>query len=241
MAVRFEATGDRLERTTNIPPAGFTFMCWAYHVASFGDANAWQNIFHRGDTSTTEHYMATNIGVLTINGGGTGSTLTTTTWYHLAIYMADGTQLLYLNGVVDINTTAAVSGTINRFSFGASSWWTDQVWRGRLAAIKVWRAQLTQEEIINEARCYMPLRTTNIDTFLPCVGPTVAQNVVDMSGNGYDMTAVGAATIEDGPPIPWRLGRRRRLPLAMTDLATPVIGMPRAQVVLQAVHRASVY
>lgn len=214
MAVRFDATGDYLTRSTNLPAVSlFTIMGWVYISV---------------DKDTYGAFWAYSAGLYGfycgVGGDGvtfvihppagspetTGNALTVAKWYHIA-QVVSGTGAnqhnAYVNGVLALTgTSAVVSGSLIRL--GNTAWGGDYL-NGRLAAIKIYSAALTVGEISNEMGFYRPLRTTNLNSWLPMIHPTTASNVTDQSGNAYDFTGAGALTVEDGPPIAWAPRRQR--------------------------------
>ncbi len=82
-------------------------------------------------------------------------------------------------------------------------------WDGSFDNLKVWEALLTDDEIENESRFYVPQRTANLFMWNPLL---VGDEWQDMSGNGRDLVEAGTMVADqDGPPIPWAPARHRLL------------------------------
>jgi hypothetical protein len=76
---------------------------------------------------------------------------------------------------------------------------------GRIAAVKLWHIELTQEQIAAEMRQYKPIRLANLDGFYPLLD--VGNGTQDFSGFATsNLTSNGTLATEDGPPIPWDAG-----------------------------------
>lgn len=211
MGARFtNVAGAAWRRTTNVPTiTNFTAMAWVYLGA---DLNTYSNMLTIGTDVVVDFYQLGSGADGTIlnlwNGAShfTGSqAFTIGSWGHIAMTVAgtgNGQYLGYLNGVLDITADGNSSNTAGRFDIGDND---NGGFDGRIAAVKVYSgAVLTADEIKNEMRYYIPRRTANLNTWLPCVHPTAAGNLVDFSGNAFNMTLIGTApTVEDGPPIAW--------------------------------------
>lgn len=206
-AVRVDATGDRLNRTTSLPTYNAcTIMAWFKLSA---DRNKFST-FMQLDSAVTKMIVGTTADGTTLsifNGVGTvtGSALTVGTWYHIAM-VCDGIGgadfLCYLNGVENM-TGGGVTGTSTDLIFcqsddGAADEWID----GCIAAAKVYDAILTPAEIANEMRSYRPLRTAGLNAWYPCV--SIAADEIDFSGGGRNLTIGGTLATEQGPPIAWK-------------------------------------
>lgn len=123
------------------------------------------------------------------------------TWYRFAITVGAGTTALYVGtGAAALTKASAVqsqSTNPNRLCLGTSLYndWFD----GRLAAVKVYNATLTDDEVDLELGQYVPRRLADLVAWYPLVN-----DVRDYSGQGRDQAAgATATTVEDGPPIPW--------------------------------------
>jgi len=207
MAVRGDAIGDMLVRTTNKPTNNsFTMMGWFIgfdfattrgHLLTYeADAGAPKRLRVETDSSLNMYGGAGSVG---------GSTLSTSVWFHATMTYNGTTALAYLNAVQDISIAngTAPQGAIyvgNDDEIGDDQWLN-----GRWAAIKLWSAVLNAAEIANEMRQYLPIRTANLNTFSPCLAASGAG--IDYSGNGFNWSIGGTLTTEDGPPIPWSTNR----------------------------------
>lgn len=210
MSIRLSGTGQYYRRNTNLPTStGFTSMWWAR--ANAGDSC----MFVYGDLDANPQY---NVGFSGLQLGlysGTftgGSTLSTGTWYHIALTV-NGTSganaLVYLNGVLDASGTAV---TITSSTIRHGSDYSSGAFNGNLYAIKTYSAILTAAEIQQEMRQVMPVRTANLNDWRPFFS---AADFADYSGAANTTTTVGTPTTEDlTPPIPWRAARPARVYIA---------------------------
>lgn len=241
MAVRFDATTDLLSRTTNLPSAtAHTLMAWAYAVTipgsgqlgavlSIGVAPISGNFYGIG-------FSNNRLGIYNANGGAvnaTGATgVATATWYHITQTVAGtgANQMIgYLNGVQELTTTSAASFTATTLFVGHTA--GDDTLNGRVAAVKIYGAVLTAEEIKAEMRTYLPLRLTNLLSWHPLLLHT------DTAQYGTTWTTGGTLTTEVGPPIAWTRPAVRGYPWSAAVVAP---GFWRPPVIItQAVRHAT--
>lgn len=237
MAIRQDATGESLTRTANLPSAtSATLMGW-FKIST--DRNTYTAMMAFGPSSPGNYYaVMTDVDGTTMalwNGGTfpTGTNLTAGTWYHLAMTVngaGGGTLLSYVNGVQDISSSTIGGLTLATIYFGND---VDGDWlNGCYAAIKVYDAVLTADEIKQEMKTYLPVRVTNLNWFWPGILHT---DTSDYGGNGRNATVNGTLATEDGPPIAWGSGGAF-FPYAAAAAAT--VTPPRLIVVNQAAQRA---
>lgn len=208
MSVRFDASGDSLGRTTNLPPiASFTMMGWFYISV---DRAALSTFLAFGPATLSNYYQAYITGARNFrlyNGPGGNvagaSTLSVGQWYHIAMTVSGtgASQFLgYVNGVLDATHSGQASLTAGKLWVGNDN---DTEWlNGRAAAIKVWDTALTAAEIQQEMHTLRPQRLADLNAYYP-VFPGSGERVRDYSGNGRDWTEAGTLADEDPPPVGW--------------------------------------
>jgi len=207
MAARFDASTDPYTATTGLPAGtAWTATCWAYITT---DRNAFS-----GALGITNSGVTDGIAIETAVDGTTWGAFDATTsvgafaasvgaWSQLAVAV-NGTSVTFY-GAAAGSALTATSGTLTgggvtpgRIDIGDDCFggWLN----GRVAAVKLWAATLTQAEIEHELGQYAPRRTANLTRW----HPFLVAETVDYSGAGNSLTAGGTATAaEDGPPIPW--------------------------------------
>lgn len=213
MGRNFNGSTDILSRSSGNPTiTSFTMMAWVRFTSfpgwalplSLGQSGGGGTYYAMGTTATT----GPNNLVLTHPGGQvTTTTPSTATWYHLAMTVAGtgASQFLGYRDGVNVLTHSGNATPTNAYMGIGNNTDSDYL-NGDMCAVKVYNAVLTAAEILQEMRQIAPVRTANINTWLPLVdgSPTV-----DYSGVGGNMTSGGTVTATDNPPIPWRCGRRR--------------------------------
>jgi Concanavalin A-like lectin/glucanases superfamily len=213
MASLCNASGEYYSRTTSLPDMyNCTLMCWWYLEAAAGVQAAFQfgNIAGDLDWELGVHGAGFLVLYLWRASGGTsvdGSTLTTGTWYHMALTSTTaGTNSTkaYLNGVLDAQLTPSAGQANSELQFPGN---VTASTNSRIASVKIWDSVLTATEIQQEMRQYLPVRTANLHGFWPLL--STGDDEIDFSGAAKTMTVNGTPTTVDGPPIPWKLGRRR--------------------------------
>ena len=135
-------------------------------------------------------------------------TLSVNTWYHFGIIGDTGPSQPWINFLgltfgtpyrIEHDTSADLAYTpqpvalLNRLD--PAIYWTE----GRIAAYKHWTARLTEAELGAERQTYLPVRTANLWTCLPCLDVGALR---DTSTARHDWSATGLTTAS-GPPIAW--------------------------------------
>lgn len=140
-----------------------------------------------------------------------GTNLIANTWYGVSIirdtvpatnthdYRIYDTSMNIFNSR-NVNSNNIIGADLR---FGTSQSFSADFINGRIAALKIWSAVLSQAELENELNYFMPLRTANIFSITPFFD--VDTDTIDWSGNGNLWTRNGVITYEDSPPIKWSI------------------------------------
>ncbi|MGW4641797.1 LamG-like jellyroll fold domain-containing protein [Sphaerisporangium sp. NPDC004334] len=235
MAVRFSSTGQEYTKTLTWGAiTQYSVTCWVKistdtnDIAGIwslddGNSSGFGNTYLRTDTDgTTLQFRDSNAG--TVQGA---RAITVGTWYYVGISVngANGTMLTRAAGdtsfTVSTWTNGSSSVTATNLRIGKPVYDNRQL-NGCIAALKIWGATLSQSELEAEAFQYMPARATSAPDELRAWYPFVRAETTDYGGGGRTLSGGTGATTEDGPPIAWRLGRRKaRIPVAIPAEATP--------------------
>lgn len=211
MAVRFDATGDWLTRSSGALldyNAAYTMMGWFYVTTDLNTYSVCMALAN-GGTYTRYDLLSTDADGVTLRvgdevGGNTGTALSTGTWYHLAMVRTSVTQLLgYLNGTLDITRNhASVAGAtaVGLMEVGNTGGGAGNQFDGRVMAIKYWSRALTGDEVRAEMNALRPLDTTSIYGWWP-VFPGSGERTRDYGGAGLNWTENGTLTDEDPAPV----------------------------------------
>lgn len=214
MAIRIDASGDVLRRTTGLPSDTlFTIAGWARLVS---DKTGYYRYFAGiEDAVSSSGYFKiigwTALDSFEIAANGASASFSTSPsngqWFYFAI-SCNGTGTGNFKGywiTADGATVYTASSTPAAFTeavleIGNDSW--DEWNNMRFAAIKVWDAALTQDEIRQEQFTILPKRTADLHAWWPMF-PGSGERARDYSGNGKDLTEVGTLSDEDPPPVTW--------------------------------------
>ena len=121
-------------------------------------------------------------------------TINNNQWYAVTWTWDGTTDRLYINGVLEISTTAINTGSRLTIDLGRiSSSLSDIV---NFDGLKIWQAVLTPEEIRNEIHSIKPKRWQDLWAWLPCNNGAAIG--ADYSGNGRSFTQTGTV-IETSP------------------------------------------
>lgn len=208
MAPRFDASADRLERTTDLPTiTSFTYMAWIYISV---DRNAYSCFLSYGsDDSGAYYYIGTRgdgITLITWNGNSEeiGTGLSVGTWVHICMTVAGtgvGDFLGYLNGALDITSDGRAANPSETLQIANDR--SNEFLNGRAFAVKCWSgAALTADEIRREMWSIVPQRYANLYEWWPLF-PGSAERLRGYSGNGRDWIEGGTLVDEDSAPVPW--------------------------------------
>ncbi len=219
MAIRFDGSTGAIYRTSSLVnlDANYTVCFWMYVVGHPG-AEDRSMLWHQNpggptsiDALTINEVSASDsrLNIYTLDGAGgfaetDGATsLSLNTWYHIGlIRSANNSRIAYINAVQQVNHTTSLSGrsASATMDMGVTVAATGDWYNGRMAAIKIWTAALSVAELANEMYYVIPMRTTNLNQWHPCM-PGSSERLADYSGGGRNWTALGTLTDEDGPPI----------------------------------------
>lgn len=216
MAISLDGAGWYSRTSFFATTDALTMMCWAYPT-TLPTAGVYHNLLGNhaaagfGVGISIFHTVGSakwNLG--TNSSDAPGSAATADTWAHLACTRNGTSKLLFLNGAQDALLTD--SDTVQTTFYAGVDDGVDSgsEWIGRLAAIKIWKAALSEAEIANEMRQILPFRTENLAAFYPLTAG-LSDDEVDFSGLAQTLTVAGSGhAAADGPPVPWKLGWRRR-------------------------------
>lgn len=220
MAIRIDASGDYLKRTTSLPNTNsgkFTQAGWVYIHSVRSSVYQYFMGTENADASATAYlvlgYNDSGLFVLSKNGAADisfASNPPTGEWVFFVVQF-DGTGSLgtaetygkfrtMTGNWVTVSHTAVNQFTTARLDYGNDSWdeWCDV----SLGPVKIWDELLTEAELENEMFSIIPKRTENLHLWSPTLDGSSERNK-DYSGNGRDWTEGGTLTETSPPPISW--------------------------------------
>jgi len=217
MSVASNSSGA-YERSTGIPSSSsFTACFWFRWTAASLSGNFFQTAFAIDNTSGASYMQFGSIGgtgtqINLYCGAGTGSTVIVdpgTAWYFYAVKGtgSSASTAYYRASTANALTSVAAGGanTPNRvYVLTDSNTPNQRADIGEIYAVKIWDAQLSDQEILAESYFVAPQRRANINSFYPFF----KSGTVDEGGNAYTLTALGTPIDSNNvPPI-----RTRRAP-----------------------------
>ena len=237
MAIRFDAASDRLLATANLlsNEGPYSWGGDIYWVSASGSDEA-LFVLNNDVTETTDSrdhiYIKNSDSTLRVfigngSGGygfGTGSTLSTGTWYNIFVVRASATDIrVYLNGTLDITVTNDMSGrsSFTRQEIGGFTSTDLARFNGRVQNIlSLDGIELSAAEVMSQSKRFYPIRLgTSTNRWTPAV-QTGTDRSADWIGK-YSWTVSGTLTDEEGQPKAWGSGQRRHY-IPPTVTATPV-------------------
>lgn len=206
-AVRFDASGDYLRKTTSLLDynSAYTFCFWVYLASNTGSGYQALLTISAGGSAYDELFIdGSRVLSLEVGNGSstkvTGATLALSTWYHVTVVRESNASIkVYLDGssTPTITNTLSVSGRTAAsnlsFSTNAFSEWAD----ARIAYARAWASALTTTELAAEKNSATAVKAS------PWAVWSLQTNGTDSSGNSRDLTAGGTLTYsEAGPDLP---------------------------------------
>lgn len=224
MAVRLDASTDRLLRTSNIPSydANYSVLFWFY-FPSRPSSGTYATIFAIDDNNDDADFITiygSSASDTRLNLGGidtntffeqTGTTnLSPNTWYCCGLRRtATNSRIAYIGTLTsplaqEINFTGNLTArtTASRMEFGAIFSSNLDPYDGRVDKIKIWSVARTVSELTQEQYSILPVFTDNLVIWSPTF-PGSGERKLDYSGNGYNWTEGGTLTDEDPAPVSW--------------------------------------
>ena len=209
MAFVVNASGEGASRTASLPSSSAFTACGWVKTTERASANqfiftiedgvsSWMSLGY-GNSASTVLQIDSDAGTPDVGGGaynGHG------VWMFWALRRGGGGTLYaraFRLGTDSVFATASVaesSFTPTAMYVGTDSLnnWSDS----KHAAVKVWDAELTDDELYLEMWSYRPRRWASLHLWTPLFGA-----LTDYSGAGKAWTSMGTASYDDGPPIGW--------------------------------------
>lgn len=229
MAVRFDASGDRLSRTANLPnvTTGPFTICGRARIVSDQGAAVWQpmlELFHStnsdfpvelawndGDTAEMTIASYENGSGATNQAAFASRPATGTDFFWAVVLEGSGTNQLTAywsaydsDTFVSASTTLANGGTGQTVNTLVLHGFTDGTYLdSRGEGIALWDRALTIEELRTQKWSLFPVNPASINFYWPL---TDASDTRDWSGNSRSPTVGGTLTTEAGPPVDDILG-----------------------------------
>jgi hypothetical protein len=129
-------------------------------------------------------FRSDNLSTTIISGA---TTLSTATWYHVAVTYDGAKVTLYLNGMIDGSAAATGAITDNGINASIGAFSTNSLFfNGKIDDVRVFNRALSQTEIFQLSNWYSPPVV-----WLKMDENTGTTTTYDSSGNGYDATLAG--------------------------------------------------
>lgn len=210
MAIRVTAASSQyLGRTASVPNWSAYAILFSVYLDSDTNDNSAFCVLNSSLGAAEYDRIGVNSDGVTLQlsceaGSTTGAALTVGQWYQVAIVRASATDLrMYVDGAQAGSTiTASVAGrgACTEMRFG--SWFGSyQFLDGRVEDIKILESAPGADEIADRQSVVQALGDEW--AWIPAVDDTLANALLDYSGNGRALTAYATPTIADGAPTAW--------------------------------------
>lgn len=213
MAVRCDAVGDYLHRTTDLPDneANYTWMVLVNRNAlvqydcamSIGDTSTSMDSFHLSWSSPDDCALFIEPGS---DGPSVAYTFGFGVWKWVVmrrssttncvgrVYGLDGAQLATCTSTVSVAGRAAVTA----MRLGSNVLYGDRL-NGKFCGSKFWTRSLSDAEIVTETSQLRPVSTDSLYEFWPILIGERTRGIY----NNRNFTEAGTLTDEDGPFVPF--------------------------------------
>lgn len=194
--------------------AAYTVMAWVYFPALWAGNNRVIVLTNSDGAWTDEDALLVNSSgawstFAYVFGGGstvTGSSPSTSTWYHVALVRTSTSNAyVYVNGVLDITNTANISGRgwDSSRQFGLGTYLNNPTNNSadvRIRHCKAWTRALAAAEVLSEMRQGAPTDATSLYGYWPFHAGAGRSD--DWSGRGQHFTETNTPTDEAGNNVP---------------------------------------
>lgn len=204
---------EQVRITTVLPdPTIFTVMFWAKFN---GPTATFKPLWYRYNNSGEPymfwgtnnaaghvHYFDFDVNNTVALANGSGTSLTGGVWYHFALVFNAGTATVFLNGVQDIQASqgAAPNSFANdMMMFGHNDDTDAESGQCSMCAIKVWDNLALTVDQVQAEMWFTRARLRNqlwLELPMEC-----ASDIIDRSGHGTLVSALGFITHPDAPPL----------------------------------------
>jgi hypothetical protein len=213
----------KLTRTANLPAASaYTVALWFYLPSFSGIFRAliWLYSSDYGNTTGAANLIEVlqTGGALNLSTTIAGNNNETNTaapsgafqvGWHYIVLKSNGTTIsaqdFRPDGVLETVTQSYRAFTPANLTIGSAGFSNEQA-GGFIAAIKCWNAHLTDDELRQERLSWRPIRTADLNFWVPALANGDTNSIIDYSGNGRNLSIVAGTaspTYGDGPPISW--------------------------------------
>ena len=197
-AVDFDGTNDLLSLTNNVTLSGdFTIEFWANLDPNI--TNADQPL---GNLATNQNINFFNNNVRLFIGTNVivaNSVTTANQWRHYAFVREGNTMKLFIDGVLDQSLTTTWTGNFSVSTLGTALTGTGYL-EGQLDDIRLWNIARTNTEIADFYDKSIAPTINGLEAYWNFNEEDDAQQIPDLTGNGYDANLGSSAAVETNDP-----------------------------------------
>lgn len=215
MAVRLDTSTKSLSRTTNLPsPTNFSAAGWfTQRGTQSGTGTVLFGILASGGSAYNYiGYSGSNIVVVTAAGTTTvGAAPASGTPFFFAVTCSGtgaGTLIGYFKtrGAASFTTASRAGTTFTAASLTFSNSTFGLYANGDFGPLYIYDTVLTADQLLGLSPLIRPTILTSVNSWFPTMRTTLADSVLDYSGNGRTLSSAGAPVTADNPPISWGKG-----------------------------------
>ena len=211
MAVLLDTSAKALYRTTNLPSAtAFTICGWFTQRGTQGSSNLLAALLNVGPTAyNLIGYSGSNIVITTAAGSTTVATApasgTPFFWALTCSGTGAGSLIGYyaLRNALSLTSASRAGTTFTPSEMDFSNTVFGYYLNGDIGPIYCYDAVLTADQLLAQSKIIRPLFSSNLNSWFPMMRLSLADNVLDYSGNGRSLSSSGSPSVADNPPISW--------------------------------------
>ncbi len=211
MAVLLDTSAKALYRTTNLPSAtAFTICGWFTQRGTQGSSNLLAALLNVGPTAyNLIGYSGSNIVITTAAGSTTVAAApasgTPFFWALTCSGTGAGSLIGYyaLRDALSLTSASQAGTTFTPSEMDFSNTVFGYYLNGDIGPIYCYDAVLTADQLLAQSKIIRPLFSSNLNSWFPMMRLSLADNVLDYSGNGRSLSSSGSPSVADNPPISW--------------------------------------
>lgn len=221
MAIRFDASGDFLRRTTVLPsPIKIAACGWAVRKVDTGTFACVFAVEDSTSGATNQLMLVTDAdgdSLKLYSNGFSGTTLVSLKndqWFRWALSIngaGAGLGVAYfapLGAGYWINSGIVTSATFTSANLELGNSSSSDSFNGSLLGVKVWDRPMSAADLWQETRQILPIQWHALNSFAPLV--TSPTDTSPYAGRQASVWTIGGTLAAEGhPPIPWQLPSRR--------------------------------
>lgn len=214
MAIALNGSTKAIWRSTNLPSAvNFTAAGWFTQRGTQASTNALFALMNTGPSAyNLIGYSGSNIVITTAAGSTTlvaaPSSGTSFFWALTCSGTGAGSLIGYygLRGDTSLTSASRAGTTFTPAEMDWSNTSFGYYLNGDMGPVYVWDTVLTADQLLVQSKVIRLLWGASVNSWFHMMRNTLADNLIDCSGNGRTLSYTGTPGVADNPPLSWGSG-----------------------------------